>query len=184
MIISLTCLRVSVSMSQHLLLSATSVYLFVCVCLRASLSEHTPNLWICVPLNSSPCHSVCPLFHKPVFLLSGIRWHIIFPYLSVYLPPFLSFIQLVFLFCPGIPAIRVHSLQGLDAICRMISELMLHFCTIPTSNCLVKTGFPVFFSCQKSQGMALIGGWEKLRFYISINLSASTLHWWKNCLLY
>lgn len=50
-----------------------------------------------------------------------------------------------FLFCLGIRAIRVHSLWGLDAICCMISELMLHFCTIPmSSNCLVKTGFPLY----------------------------------------
>lgn len=112
------------------------------MCLRASVSEHTPSLWIRVTLNSFPCHYVCSLFNKAVCSLSGVRWHSVFPYLS----PFFVFSSRRFfvLFCPGICAIRVHSLQGLDAICRMISELMLHFCTIPMSNCLVKTGFPLF----------------------------------------
>lgn len=77
-------------------------YFLQCVCVLRCL---------CVPLNSSCCHSVCPLFHEAVCLLSGIRWHIIFPYLSVYLSPFLPFIQMFlflyfFFFSPGIRAIR------------------------------------------------------------------------------
>lgn len=145
----------SVCMSQHLLLSAACVYMFLCVCLCVSVSEHNLCLWICAPLNSSPCHSVCPLFHKPVCLLSGVRWHIMFPYLSVYLSPFLSFIQL---FCPGIPAIMAFSLQGLYASCRVISELMLPFLYHPHDcdyDCLLgKNRISSLFSCQKSQGIA------------------------------
>lgn len=154
----LLTLRSSLSLSQCFSVYVTTfitfcsvcvyVHTFVCVCtcLRTSVSEYTPSLWICAPLNSSPCHSVCPLFHEAVCLLSGVRWHIIFPYLSILsiLPHFCLLSRCFFLFCLAIRAIRVHSLQGLDTICRMISELMLHFCTIPTSNCLVKTGFPLF----------------------------------------
>ena len=87
----------------------------------------------------SPCQYICPLFHEPVCLLSGVRWIIFHIY-----PHFCLLSRCFFLFCPGIHASRLHSLQGLDAICRMISELLLHFCTIPLSNCLVKTGFPLF----------------------------------------
>ena len=119
------------------------MYVFVCV--GARLSKNILNVSECVPLYSSSCHSVCPLFHNAVCLLSGARRQIIFSIFICLSFPFCRLYSGVFFsFCPGICAIRVNGLQSLDAICRMISELMLHFCTIPMSNFWVKTGLFLF----------------------------------------
>lgn len=134
-------------MSQNLLPCAGCACTLVCVCVHLSqniiaVSEYV-LLWI--PL---PATLFVPLFHKPVCLLSEVRWHIMFPYLSAYLTPFLSFIPL---FRPGIPVIIAHGLQSPDAIGHVISELMPHFCTIPMTICLVKLAFLPFQLSHKEQ---------------------------------
>lgn len=140
---SQSSLSLSIRFSVYVttLITFFSVCMFVCerVCLR-TYSESL-NMCSFESLSLSLCLSLCFISLSACCLGKDdtLFFHI---YLSIFPPNFCLSSRCFF--CPGIRAIRVHSLRGLDAICRMISELMLHFCTIPRSNWLVKTGFPLF----------------------------------------
>lgn len=119
------------------------------VCLCASVSECNLCLWICVPLNSSPCHSGCPLFHKPVCLLSGVRWHIMFPYLCLSFP--------IFVFYPVVwPRYPFHyGIQSPRPWCYLLRDIWTNAALLyHPYDCLPgKIRLSSLFSCQKSRGI-------------------------------